>query len=305
MQLDMTLVAEGLDFPEGPVAMADGSVLVVEIRRGTLSRVRPDGAIEVVAELGGGPNGAAIGPDGAAYVCNNGGRFSWREQDGLTLPGHTPPGHAGGAIQRVDLATGAVFTLYEACEGQRLLAPNDLVFDRAGGFWFTDYGTSDAEGTRFGAIHYARADGSLIVRAGRLPSPNGIGLSPDGRTVHVADTHTGRLWSCGGAGPGVFEPGLAPGLPGRVTASLPGYQLVDSLAVEADGRVCVGTLINGGISICTLDGAVEHIPVPDRMVTNLCFGGEDMRDAWITASATGRLYRTRWPRPGLKLAHTA
>ena len=305
MQLDMILVAEGLDFPEGPVALADGSVLVVEIRRGTLSRVRPDGAIEVVAELGGGPNGAAIGPDGAAYVCNNGGRFSWREQDGLTLPGHTPPGHAGGAIQRVDLATGAVFTLYEACEGQRLLAPNDLVFDRAGGFWFTDYGTSDAEGTRFGAIHYASADGSLIVRAGRLPSPNGIGLSPDGRTVHVADTHTGRLWSCGVAGPGVLEPGLAPGLPGRVTASLPGYQLVDSLAVEADGRVCVGTLINGGISICTLDGAVEHIPVPDRMVTNLCFGGEDMRDAWITASATGRLYRTRWPRPGLKLAHTA
>ena len=305
MQLDLILVAEGLDFPEGPVAMADGSVLVVEIRRGTLSRVRPDGSIEVVADLGGGPNGAAIGPDGAAYVCNNGGRFSWREQDGLTLPGHTPPGHAGGSIQRVDLGAGAVSTLYEGWADRRLLAPNDLVFDRQGGFWFTDYGTSDAEGARFGGIYHARADGSLIRRAGRLPSPNGIGLSPDGRTVHVADTHTGRLWSCAIAGPAAFEPGLAPGLPGRVTASLPGYQLLDSLAVEADGRVCVGTLINGGISVCTLDGAVEHVPVPDVMVANICFGGADMRDAWITASATGRLYRTRWPRPGLKLAHTA
>ena len=305
MPLDMILVAEGLAFPEGPVAMADGSVLVVEIRRGTLSRVRPDGTIEVVADLDGGPNGAAIGPDGAAYVCNNGGRFTWREQGGLVLPGPTPPGHTGGSIQRVDLATGSVSTLYDGWEGRPLLAPNDLVFDAAGGFWFTDYGVSDAEGARFGAIYHARADGSAIARAGRLPSPNGIGLSPDGRTVYVADTQSGRLWGCEVAGPGAFAPGPLPGLPGRVVASLPGYQRVDSLAVEADGRVCVGTLINGGISVCTPQGEVEHIPVPDLMVTNICFGGADLRDAWITASATGRLYRARWPRPGLKLAYTA
>ena len=188
MQLEMILVAEGLAFPEGPVAMADGSVLLVEIRRGLLSRVRPDGAIEIVAELGGGPNGAAVGPDGALYVCNNGGRFSYSERDGLTLPGHTPPEHVGGSIQRVDLKTGAVSTLYDSCDGRRLMAPNDLVFDTDGGFWFTDYGTSDGEGTRGGAIYYARADGGLIRRAGRLPTPNGIGLSPDGRVVYVADT---------------------------------------------------------------------------------------------------------------------
>ena len=303
MQLEMTLVAEGLAFPEGPVAMADGSVLLVEISRGTLSQVRPDGAIEMVADLGGGPNGAAIGPDGAAYVCNNGGRFTFREQGGLTLPGHTPPDHVGGAIQRVDLSTGATTTLYDRWEGYRLMAPNDLVFDTEGGFWFTDYGTADADGLRFGAIYYAKADGSFIRRAGRLPTPNGIGLSPDGKTVYVADTQTGRLWGCDVAFPGELGPSSVPGLPGRVVASLPGYQLVDSLAVEADGRVCVGTLINGGITACVPDGEMEHIPVPDLMVTNIAFGGSDMRDAWITASGTGRLYRTRWPRPGLRLAY--
>jgi len=69
---ELKVIAEGLRFPEGPIAMADGSVLLVEIARGTLSRVR-DGRVEVVADLGGGPNGAAIGPDGACYVCNNGG----------------------------------------------------------------------------------------------------------------------------------------------------------------------------------------------------------------------------------------
>ncbi len=305
MQPEMILVAEGLDFPEGPVAMADGSVLLVEIRRGALSRVQPDGAIDPVAQLGGGPNGAAIGPDGAVYVCNNGGRFSYYERDGLTLPGHTPPEHVGGSIQRVDLASGAVSTLYDGCEGRRLMAPNDLVFDAEGGFWFTDYGTSDGEGTRGGALYYARADGGFIRQAGRLPTPNGIGLSPDGEVVYVADTYTGRLWACDIAGPGVFGPGLLPGLPGRVVASLPGYQLLDSLAVEADGRVCVGTLINGGITACIPAGEMEHTPVPDLMVTNIAFGGPDMRDAWITASGTGRLYRTRWPRPGLRLAFNA
>ncbi len=305
MPIEPTLVAEGLRFPEGPVAMADGSVLLVEISRGTLSRVRPNGAIEVVAELGGGPNGAAIGPDGAAYVCNNGGRFTWREQDGSIRPGPTPPEHAGGSIQRVDLATGAVTTLYDSGEGRRLLAPNDLVFDRHGGFWFTDYGTSDLDGARFGALYYARADGSLIRRAGRLPSPNGIGLSPDGQTLYAADTQTGRLWACDITGPGELGPGMLPGLPGRVLASLPGYQLVDSLAVEADGRVCVGTLVNGGITLCTPAGALEHIPLPDPMITNIAFGGPDSQDAWITASSTGRLYHLRWPRPGLVLAYNA
>ena len=60
--------------------MPDGSVILVEIERGTLSRVH-NGSVEVIAELGGGPNGAAIGPDGHCYVCNNGG-FDWLERGG-------------------------------------------------------------------------------------------------------------------------------------------------------------------------------------------------------------------------------
>ena len=70
-------ITDGLFFPEGPIAMPDGTVLVVEIARGTLTRVFPDGRKEIVAETGGGPTGAAIGPDGKCYVCNNGG-FKWK-----------------------------------------------------------------------------------------------------------------------------------------------------------------------------------------------------------------------------------
>ena len=303
--MDLELVADGLRFPEGPVAMADGAVILTEIPAGRITRIGADGAKSVVAEVGGGPNGLAIGPGGALWCCNNGGRFAYHEADGLLIPGDTPPEHVGGAIQRIDLATGAVETVYEACDGRRLLAPNDLVFDAAGGFWFTDHGTSDAEGRRHGALHYARADGSRIVRArAGLYTPNGVGLSPDGRVVYMADTLTGRLWAFDITGEGELAPARL-GAPGRVVVTLPGLQLFDSLAVEADGRVCVATILNGGISVVTPEGEVEHIPVPDLITTNIAFGGPDMRDAWITASTTGRLFKARWSRPGLKLAFNA
>ena len=302
--MDLELVAEGLKFPEGPIAMTDGSIVLVEIERKTLTRVTPDGKTSIVAELGGGPNGAAIGPDGAVYICNNGGAFQFFEQNGLNIPGPTPPTHDGGLIQRVDLATGKVETLYTECEGRRLVGPNDLVFDKQGGFWFTDHGCSTADGRKFGGLYYALPDGSKIVRVrDHIISPNGVGLSPDEKVVYAADTNLGRLWAWDIERPGVVaDTGFAPG---RVICNLPGYQLLDSLAVEAGGKVCVATIINGGITAFDPDGSTEHFPVPDVIVTNICFGGADMRDAWITASGTGKLYKCRWPRPGLKLNFNA
>lgn len=302
--MELQVVAEGLRFPEGPIAMRDGSVLVVEIARGTLTRVHPDGRADVVAELGGGPNGAAIGPDGAVYVCNNGG-FAWTELPGLLIPGHKAADHCGGSIQRVDLATGMVTTLYREVDGVPLSSPNDIVFDRTGGFWFSDIGASDANGRVHGAILYARADGSGIARVrAEMMSPNGVGLSPDESVLYVADTHTQRLWAFDLEGPGRAAP-APPFMPARLVATLPGFQLLDSLAVEADGRVCVGTMVNGGVTIFSPDGTTEHVAVDDLAITNLAFGGFDMRDVWLTGSATGRLYRARWPRAGLPLAFAA
>ena len=298
--MELELVAEGLRFPEGPVAMADGSVILTEIRGPCLTRVRPDGSKEVLAETGPGPNGAAIGPDGAVWIAVNGGAFSYRDQDGLAIPGPTPPDHGSGSIQRFDLASGRLETIYVG-----LIAPNDLVFDAAGGFWFTDHGVTTEGGRRYGALYYAGGDGAALSRQRRdLFSPNGVGLSPDQRTLYVADTWLQRLWAFDVERPGVLAspPGYAPG---RVVANLQSYQLLDSLAVEAGGKICVATIVNGGITIFDPDGSTEHVPVPDPVTTNICFGGADLRDAWITAGATGRLYKARWPRPGLRLAYNA
>ncbi len=303
--MDIELVVEGLKFPEGPIAMNDGSVILTEIEGKTLTRVSPSGQKTIVAETGGGPNGAAIGPDGAIYVTNNGGSFEWLKQDGLTIPGPTPASHTGGYIQRVDIATGKVETIYSACDGRKFAGPNDLVFDKQGGFWFTDHGTTHPEVRGHGALYYATTDGAHIVRArDHLISPNGVGLSPDETVVYMADTHLGRLYAFDLEGPGKMGPpaGFAPG---RVIHNLPGFQLLDSLAVEAGGKVCVATIVNGGITAFDPDGSTEHFAFPDILTTNISFGGADMRDAWVTCSSTGKLYKCRWPRPGLKLNFNA
>jgi gluconolactonase len=305
---ELQLITTGLRFPEGPIAMADGSVVLVEIARGTLSRVDPsNGAIDVVAECGGGPNGAAIGPDGKIYLCNNGGCFDWQELPGMLFPGSPPPpswpGH--GSIQRVDLATGEVEELFTECDGHPLRAPNDIVFDAGGGFWFTDHGVREARTSDRTGIYYARSDGSSIVEAAfGLDAPNGIGLSPEGDRLYVAETHTGRLWSWRVAEPGRLDGTNPLGPAGAdLLCGLPGFQLFDSLAVDGEGWVNVATLVNGGITSVSPDGAkVEHLAVDDPITTNICFGGDDLRTAYITASATGRLLMTEWPRPGLKLA---
>ncbi|MBN8830394.1 MAG: SMP-30/gluconolactonase/LRE family protein [Sphingomonadales bacterium] len=300
--IEIETVAEGLEFPEGPVALADGSVLVVEMARQALSRVLPDGRVEVVAELGGGPNGAAIGPDGACYVVNNGGALTfpegWKEAGKLGLPEH----YEGGYIQRVDLSTGAVTKLYDACDGKPLNAPNDLVLDRTGGMWFTCFGFSDGESRRLGGIYYAKADGSGITRwRSEQISPNGIGLSPDETRLYWVDSMLQRMWSLAIEAPGVVAPEVGHNS-GDVLTNLPGLQWFDSLAVEAGGKVAAATLFNGGISVVDPgDMSVEHVPVPDPITTNIAFGGPDMRTAWITGSATGTLFKCRWPRPGLRL----
>ncbi len=299
----ITEIATGLRFPEGPIAMDDGSVVLVEIARGTLSRVTSDGAVSVIAELGGGPNGAAIGPDGKCYVCNNGG-FVWHERGGRLYPGEAPPDYSGGRIERVDLETGAVELLYDNCDGEPLRGPNDIVFDAAGGFWFTDHGKTGPRQRDRTGVFYAHSDGSRIEeKLFPLEGPNGIGLSPQEDALYVAETLTGRLWEWRLSGPGkiIAERRDRPD-GGRLLPAPPGYLLYDSLAVDAAGRVCVATIVQGGISIIDpATGNTDHLPLPDPLTTNICFGGRDLGTAYVTLSSTGKLVSFPWPGPGLAL----
>jgi gluconolactonase len=301
---ELTVLADDLQFPEGPVALPDGSVLIVEIRRRTLTRVRPGGGKEIVAELGGGPNGAAIGPDGRCYVCNNGG-FEFREIDGAWLPVFASKDYQGGWIEAVDLKTGKSEVLYRACGDIPLKGPNDLVFDGAGGFYFTDPGKLRKRERDRGAVFYAKADGTAIEQVVfPIDAPNGIGLSADDRTLYVADTHAARIWAYELEAPGQVRRhrGRLAWEQGRMLAGLPTHSLLDSLALDAAGNVCVADIPEGGITVVSPDGEViERHPMPDTFVTNIAFGGPELRTAFITLSSAGKLVSKTWPRPGLPL----
>jgi gluconolactonase len=315
MDVEFVVVATGLRFPEGPVWMADGSLIVTELIGKRLTRIDlRSGSAQTLAEIPGSPNGAAIGPDGALYICNSGG---WRYTDlgGLLVPGDhhgtQAPDYSGGCIQRLDLESGELTTLYDSCDGQRLCAPNDLVFDATGAMWFTDHGHIRERDKDRTGLYYAQADGSSIREVVfPLDAPNGVGLAPGGSVVYVAETHVGRVWAWDLQAPGELAgPPLPAGNGGRLIAGLPGNQLLDSLAVDGSGRVCVATILNGGITVIdvNLDEAdpdyLRHISLPDPIVTNICFGGEGLTTAYVTLSATGQVVAFEWPfGAGLALA---
>ncbi len=296
------VITTGLLFPEGPIAMSDGSVVLVEIARGTLSRVLPDGTVEIIAELGGGPNGAAIGPDGLCYVCNNGG-VEWHDFNGMLLPGDAAADYAGGHIERVDLESGESEILYVECGKRDLKAPNDIVFDANGGFWFTDTGKSYGRTMDRSGVLYAAADGSSIEEVlFPFEMTNGVALSPDEKVVYFSETLQGRIWKFALSVPGRLASIPQPFDPANLLYGAPGLTGFDSMAVDSAGNVCQATLFNGGVTVVSPGGELaDFIPLPDPFVTNICFGGEDLRTAYITLAGTGRLIKMEWPRPGLAL----
>ena len=285
--------------------MRDGSVVLVEIERQTVSRVLPDGTVQVIARTGGGPNGLAVGPDGAFYVCNNGG-FAWRLEENLFRPAMVSSDYVSGRIERVDPGTGAVAVLYDRCGANKLNGPNDIVFDAHGGFYFTDLGKTRARDRDHGVIYYALADGSKIVEVA-APAPDaerhrsvagwhGALRRRDraGAALGVRH-HRARRGDGSRAGRRRMADGWSPGCPGSSGST--------AWRSRPSGNVCIATLITGCISVIAPDGRlVRQVAMPDPVTTNICFGGPDLRTAYVTLSGTGQLVAMDWAEAGLRLA---
>ena len=121
----------------------------------------------------------------------------------------------------------------------------------------------------------------------------------------MVETPTARCWAFQLSAPGQIESANGPyrGEKGTVVAGLGGYQMFDSLAVDGEGHVCVATLITGAVSDIWPDGSrVDQYMLPDMMVTNVCFGGHDLRTAYATLSMGGTLVSFEWPRAGAAAA---
>lgn len=296
------VMAEGLAFPEGPVALPDGSVVLSEIAARRVTHVRPDGRVRTLAEPGGGPNGLAVAPDGSLWCCNGGGTRFRDLGDGLLQPWGASEDWSGGRVERIAPATGRVERVFDAVEGHAVTSPNDLCFDAFGGCYVTDLGKTTGRSRALGGVAYAPADGSAPPRWAVWPveTANGLGLSPDGSALHVAETITARLWSFPVGAPGEVAVADSRWERGRLLAAPGGLWAFDGLAVQADGAVCVATLLDGGITRARPGGGeAEHLPLPDMYVTNLCFGGPGRRTAYVTLSSRGLLLRAAWDAPGL------
>lgn len=326
--MEMRFVAEGLNFPGGPLVLPDGDVVVAEIG-GALVRIGRDGKRSPLADVGGSPTGTAFGPDGAIYVCNNGAARVVRERlpDGRTAyrpphPGELAPG-IGGQIQRVTL-DGKVSTIHQSCEGRALMAPTGLVFDREGHFYFSDSGRFDGPvrdpgvsteskhlsvlrmagamtRNAAGSVYYASADGRMIREVLHpLASPNGVALSPDETTLYVAESGTGRLWAFQVSAPGQLGKrrclGVAPG------ARPLNFSWCEGLAIDAEANVLTATVVNGGVTTFSSHGhQIEHVSTGDPFTTSMCFGGADRRTLFVTLGGSGRLVAyDAWPTRGHK-----
>jgi gluconolactonase len=299
-------IASRLFFPEAPVVLPDGSLLVASVAGRRVLKVDAKGALTTVAEIDGAPNGLALGPDGRCYVANNGGLNFTLNADGTATIGAVSiaPDYKGGSVDRIDLASGRVERLYTNTDKSPLSGPNDLVFDKTGGFWLTDTGKGREREYVRGKLVYATPDGKTCREAAfPMWMPNGCGLSPDEKTVYVAETATARIWAFELEAPGVIKRSDFPSPHGgRMLFQAPMYCMFDSLAVDSAGNVCVATIVDSSILVISPDGKlVERVPVPDTGPTNICFGGKDLRTAYVTLGNTSKLVSMEWPRPGLKL----
>ena len=135
----------------------------------------------------------------------------------------------------------------------------------------------------------------------------GAAFTPDGRTLYVSETETSRVWAYDVLAPGqLSKQGFPSPNGGRLVCGLPGFQRFDSLAIDALGNICVATLMTGHITVIAPDGhVVRQVKLPDVYPTNICFGGPDLRTAFITLSGVGQVAAARWPEPGLRLNYNA
>jgi gluconolactonase len=287
------VVATGIRFAEGPVWCAPepergrgrGSIVCTSVADGALERVHlDDGRVERVASVGGGANAALLASDGGFLVTQNGGiDFTKSGLYGDDPPPYRPvtPG-----IQRVD-PTGAVTYLDIAPgTGDAFLAPNDLVATADGALWFTDPPHHPPPPESVGRVHVLEPDGRTRVAADGLHYPNGIAFEPDGTTVIIEGTGLMRLLPDGREWV-VERIGAASG---------------DGMCVDRDGRLYVAATSEHGVRVYEPDGTeVDFLPIPGHgIVTNCCFGGDELRTLFATDGLPGQL--VAWegmPTPGL------
>jgi gluconolactonase len=253
-------VVEVPGYTEGVVVDRDGAVFISDVYNGTIYRIGSDGAAREWARTGA-PNGHKIMPDGTHLVCDG------KER----------------AVLRLDSAGKIMGKASTEYEGKPLRAPNDLTLDPRGGFYFTDPGGSNVQNP-IGTVHYVDARGTTHLVAGGLAFPNGIALSPDGRTLFVGESQHNRILRYD-----ITSPGKAGRM--RVFANLPtkaGEQIAnepDGICLDADGNLYVAHYGMRQVQVLSPDGKILRRYAAGNLTTsNVAFGGTRMDTLYVTGA---------------------
>jgi gluconolactonase len=264
-----TVLAEGLDFPEGPVWLGPERVAFTQIR-GQCVSLWERGTVTRIAATGGGANGATLGPDGALYVANNGG-LSLGHEGRWMAPEPIP-----GRIQRVTL-DGRVSDVAVDLPGAAPNRPNDLCFGPDGLLYYTDpHNWEDLANLRPGRVARTTLDGRVTLLAEVPGFPNGIAFGPD-RRLYLAQSVTQQIL--------VMEP--RPGATPATHCTLPkGFP--DGFCFDAAGRLYVAGSLGDVLVVFEPDGRVAEVIElgAGTEPTNCCLGDGRL---YVTLAGTGRL----------------
>jgi gluconolactonase len=264
------LVKDGFNGTEGPIGLADGSLLFTETNANRIVRIAPDNTVSTFLENTNGANGLAVNANGELV-----------------------------AVQVVNTRVGVIHpqgqgkTIVDNFDGQPFQRPNDLVLAKNGGIYFTDSGTRPTKENpnppvSKPGLFYITPTGSLTRLANDIERPNGVQLSPDEKVLYVANTQGEHVLAYDIAADGSIRNK-------RNFAKLEGWKNTengwssgaDGLAVDAEGRLYVAS--NAGIEVFSSKGeALGVIPVPKKP-QNLAFAGKDKKTLYVVGR--GAAYR--------------
>jgi gluconolactonase len=257
-------------FLEGPSFDRAGNLLVVDIPYGRILGVSPKGEWWVVTEYDGWPNGLAIHRDGRMFIAD----------------------HRRG-IMRLDPASGAVEPVLENVRREGFKGTNDLTFAANGDLYFTDQGQTGLQDPS-GRVYCLRANGHVDCLLQNVPSPNGLVLSPDEKTLFLAVTRANQIWRL---------PLHADGTTSKVAAFITlsgGLGGPDGIAIDEAGGLAVAHAGLGTVWLFDRLGEPRYrIRTSEGLsTTNVAYGGEANRSVFITESDSGSILRADVPAVG-------
>jgi gluconolactonase len=268
------ILATDFEFPEGPAFDRAGSLYVVNHQSltGRIHRIAPDGSVTTFVETGGKPNGSAFHENGDLYVADAGTRSILR-----VTPG------------------GEIHTVVDAFNGERLNAPNDLVFDRNGNLYFTDPARFPRPDLCLSPVYRLNVDGRLERLIEDLAFPNGIALSPNERTLYVAETRRHQTTAFAIRSDGSIGKS-------RVLARYEPPARPDGMAIDEDGNLIVALIHGSRLAVIAPDGEMlDEYPAGGTGPTNVCFGGDDFRHLYVTETETNAVVVIAHTRRGWRL----